>query len=829
MSVRKDLSNDQVSDKIVMQQLNNEKNEEVIEEMIEEMFNPLDHQNLINDMNDLMRRGYLVSDLAILYDLPMSQAVDEILRFDESGRLERRSTSLKSQEEMRSRISSMTKDELLFMYNDVVVRKLNQIDCMKKFDIPYSYAKDVEDRLLDLKLDHKKNFLKKSKYYNEDSQISTFLKLTKFDESLANHYKMYYLEKFNFTDEFVKQAHDLQLTYTLSIEELSYKFNVSSQNLRSIFWLYYERISYQMISDRDCYELLIKNYSKNYIADILNKLKLAEISDLQASMMLNVRFKIWRKIKSQLLDYCDIDQRAYDLEKKNSWTIKTLNHKFGQHITNVAQIDKVKEKTSNTINSIRIPMTRELSIDDEHPKYYRFSEYSEKDLENELFDLIINRGYRAEDITKISDIDDTQDITRFNQSKNLITQLTTGDYNVRINAQLDKFRNATIEQLDKLNKKLENQHISSITDICFALDLPFRAFENLIKIENCTYVYVNDSGEIIFPVSLSMSKLSSYEAPVSRLLDELDIKYEIQNRKILKGLELDFYLPDHKIAIEINPSYTHNSNKYVMSWNDSNQISKTKSYHFDKYLMSKDCGITLIQLYEWDFLRGSLVSSSANRLASILKPSRIVYARKCEIKQIDARTARIFLDEYHTNGYANSIHKYGLFYDNELLAVATFSKPFKSKTNSEYDFELKRLAFKTNVKVMGGTSKIISKFFKDHPDVNAIYSYSDNDWGSGSSYEKSGFKFLLETGPSLTFVARHSRSHEDRYSWQITMSTKSQKSVVGSDRLKKGLDLESDFNVDEYIETELSHRFGNLKGYDRIYTSGSKKWEYKRS
>ena len=62
------------------------------------------------------------------------------------------------------------------------------------------------------------------------------------------------------------------------------------------------------------------------------------------------------------------------------------------------------------------------------------------------------------------------------------------------------------------------------------------------------------------------------------------------------------------------------------------------------------------------------------------------------------------------------------------------------------------------------------------------------------------------------------------------MNLNSDQAVVNQDRIKKEFKpyYEEKFNVRKYIETELSHRQDNSKGYDVIYTPGSKKWEIYR-
>ena len=68
----------------------------------------------------------------------------------------------------------------------------------------------------------------------------------------------------------------------------------------------------------------------------------------------------------------------------------------------------------------------------------------------------------------------------------------------------------------------------------------------------------------------------------------------------------------------------------------------------------------------------------------------------------------------------------------------------------------------------------------------------------------------------------------DRYSWMIAkgFDHSNNKTVIARDANSKKLQVN---DPEEYIEIELSHRTDNEKGYNRMFTSGSKKWKIERS
>ena len=56
--------------------------------------------------------------------------------------------------------------------------------------------------------------------------------------------------------------------------------------------------------------------------------------------------------------------------------------------------------------------------------------------------------------------------------------------------------------------------------------------------------------------------------------------------------DFDFYLPEHRLAIECNGLYWHSEPSLLKREQDG------KNYHLYKYLLCKDNGITLIQFFE---------------------------------------------------------------------------------------------------------------------------------------------------------------------------------------------------------------------------------------
>ena len=201
------------------------------------------------------------------------------------------------------------------------------------------------------------------------------------------------------------------------------------------------------------------------------------------------------------------------------------------------------------------------------------------------------------------------------------------------------------------------------------------------------------------------------------------------SRSVIPTLELDFYLPEYGVAIEFNGDWFHSANS-----------GKERTYHYEKFKRCKDIGIHLFQIQEceWnDPFKGNVWKSMIAN--SLKRTSKRVFARKCELKEVDSKTARRFLLENHLQGVANGSVRLGLFFEDELVALGVFGK---YRFGSQNSYELVRLAYKMNHSVVGGFSKLL-KHFLDRHDASLV-SFSDNRYSVGGVYESNGFHKVSE-------------------------------------------------------------------------------------
>ena len=142
-----------------------------------------------------------------------------------------------------------------------------------------------------------------------------------------------------------------------------------------------------------------------------------------------------------------------------------------------------------------------------------------------------------------------------------------------------------------------------------------------------------------------------------------------------------------------------------------------------------------------------------SRMRSVLGMNeRTVFARKTKAKKNEKRRAKAFVDRHHLLGYGGGYDHYGLLKDDELVAVAVFSKIRKMKyENPPYDsVELERFCSLKNTTVVGGLDKLIKTYLKNHQ-TDDIVTYIDKEWSSGKGFLQLGFEMVEETS-SLSFL-----------------------------------------------------------------------------
>jgi len=217
---------------------------------------------------------------------------------------------------------------------------------------------------------------------------------------------------------------------------------------------------------------------------------------------------------------------------------------------------------------------------------------------------------------------------------------------------------------------------------------------------------------------------------------------------ILGNLELDIYIPELKIAIEHNGLPSHSANP---------DTKKNKTRHLEKTKRCEELGINLLHIRgdQWINKKNIVKSMIQNKLGLT---NNKIYARKCEIKTLSIKEARDFFNETHIQGYCGSSIKLGLFYNGELVSAILCSKP---RYNRQYVWELIRFSNKLNTSVIGGFSKLLKHFRKNHQ--GRMISYCDRSRSQGNVYRKNGFSLILESESGYYWTDNHTVYHRTNF------------------------------------------------------------------
>lgn len=301
---------------------------------------------------------------------------------------------------------------------------------------------------------------------------------------------------------------------------------------------------------------------------------------------------------------------------------------------------------------------------------------------------------------------------------------------------------------------------------------------------------------------------SAMEDEVEKYIKSLDESIVIIRRDhdIISPYELDLYLPQYRIAIECNPTYTHNSS--LPSY--SNEKPLDYMYHKMKTDLCESKGVFLFHIfgYEWNHKQEIIKSMIRNLLC---KNENRYYARNLSIVKLSSLECREFLGSNHRQGSVNSSIRLGLrTKDNKLVSVMTFGKMRSTigRSDSNHDYELVRFCNTKNTTVVGGASKLFRYFLKNYR-FNNIVSFSDRSHTRGNLYETLGFIKENESSPNYVWV----NMKNDTWYNRVTCQKQNLRNLFKEPELDMKNQTEKQIMV--------SH------GYVQVYDSGIIKWVYK--
>jgi intein/homing endonuclease len=209
-----------------------------------------------------------------------------------------------------------------------------------------------------------------------------------------------------------------------------------------------------------------------------------------------------------------------------------------------------------------------------------------------------------------------------------------------------------------------------------------------------------------------------------------DIK--VNDRTIIKPLEIDIYMPDRNFGIEFDGLYWHSTKVKL----DIKEVNKKKA------AMVKEIGLNLLCIFEdeWTDEKKRVLIKEMIKYRLGTGSQKKLRASKLEIRRLNKnKDFSEFFNTYHLDGTTSASFAYGLFHGDEMVSCMSFRRSFTDKC-----YEIARFASNFNYLVHGGGSKIIKNAMElEH--IDKLITFSNNRLSLGNVYQKSGFKEITKT------------------------------------------------------------------------------------
>ena len=449
------------------------------------------------------------------------------------------------------------------------------------------------------------------------------------------------------------------------------------------------------INNPQLYSLIINNSTRTDIS-FLEKifLFLNNLSDVPKCNNCNNYVKFNGTLKKGYNKSCSISCLNKSKEHKEK-IIRTSLIKYNCQSPNQANVIKVNKKNSSTLKyGVDNPMKTE--------------EIKNKQINTLMVNHGVNNPMRINEVI----------------NKRKIEIENGNEFNIkRMLSRIDS----------KILEYIKHNYNGNVHLFCKICKKDFEIDSNLLtsRLANHTTICINCNKNKSF---------SEIQKSVEEFLISINIKFERKNRKILKGKEIDIYIPEHKLGIELDGLFWH-SNKF-----------KNNNYHLNKTELCEKQGIQLLHIFEdeW-YYKKEIIESIIKSKLNISE--NIIHGRKCIVKKVENKLCSDFLNKNHLQGNVGSSVKLGLFYNDELISVMTFGKKRLSmgnKINIDGEYEMVRFCNKMNYKIHGGASKLLNYFLKTY-NPNSILTFADRRFSQGNLYKNLSFNFIGNTKPNYFY------------------------------------------------------------------------------
>ena len=243
----------------------------------------------------------------------------------------------------------------------------------------------------------------------------------------------------------------------------------------------------------------------------------------------------------------------------------------------------------------------------------------------------------------------------------------------------------------------------------------------------------------------SLEEQSVYNFMRSLLPNKTIVK---NDRNILKGKELDIYIPSKRLAIEFNGLYWHSSN-----------MKDDPFYHINKSIEAEKAGVRLISIMsdEWE-MKKPIVQDILRKAIGIYET---VDRDSCEVLEISFREGESFLQNNSLDPVLNSKKYFAIRFSNETIAVASFS-------NTDNNWIMTNYCERKGYIVRDGVKAVLKVFNKKYNKAKLPIAVScDRRYFRGVEFLEAGFQEITPTGPSFTITKNFKKRLKFKESKQL--------------------------------------------------------------
>lgn len=248
---------------------------------------------------------------------------------------------------------------------------------------------------------------------------------------------------------------------------------------------------------------------------------------------------------------------------------------------------------------------------------------------------------------------------------------------------------------------------------------------------------------------------SRMEQALAEWLIDQGLTLERNDRTLLGGLEIDIYLPEHRLGIEFNGCYWH-----------SDGVMRNPHQHEEKLQRAEQAGIRLITVWDYDWqAREDIVKRHLlHALGRDTQPR--IHARQCDLAPVAPAVARAFYDQHHLQGGVGrpGIQGFGLYHAGELVACMSFLQG-GSRRGKHGDDEWELIRYATACPVRGGASRLFASARRALAPLR-VWSYSDRQHFSGGLYPTLGFVLDGQLAPDYRVLDQRSNKLWPKAAWQ---------------------------------------------------------------